>query len=643
MCLLLLLGSMTVMGPWAGRRALMIAGVALLMWWHPPVVSLPRLWWALAGFFLIAAAGAFLPAAWFEMPDWRGRLDELGIQTDAMVVIQSRHAAEWLGLFAIMLIAGLWFAGHRPTPAQARTWALAFVLGVAVHAVFAKLMQPPPPAGKPDAVAHFGFFSNRNHTATYLAMGSICGLGCTLQALRDKRFASMAVALAATGICLWAVLGWSASRGGLLLVLCGSLVWLALLGRRYLGPNGRWAVGLIMLTTTGLFFIWDSQVKERVSETIRDAEKAIQPADLLAEDAEKPPMNDLDFRIPTALDTLDLIGDFKWTGIGAGQFHQIFPQYRRLSSSANNADHRHPESDWLWMAAETGIPATLALAGLVVVAFGFAFRSVLRGRERALRSGCLCAALLLPAHGLFDIPGHHIALAWSSVFLFTLALRQPSRPAEHEPPARPCKWPFRVVALAMLAVAIFLARAQWWGGPQPAITTASTALAEARSHYQDALAAGRDNDLPAALPSMTTGKISPDQHLEMAMQVLDEAALVVPLNREVLNYRAFLAMHSSERLEQADVLFAAARALDPSWVDGPLQQARMWAPLDPRRSAPLLQEALNRASALDRIKPGTPWSEQATRHRIEHLARVNPDLEKFLPTLESPTNRQYAE
>jgi hypothetical protein len=621
----------------------MIGGAGLLMWRHPPVVSLPRLWWILAGVFMLAGASAFLPASWFAMPEWRSQLEKLGIETGSAVVIQARHAAEWLGLFAIMLFTGLWFAGHRPSPAQARTWALAFTVGVAFYAIFSKTMQEQLLAGTAGGEARYGLFTNRNHTATYLAMGSICGLGCMLQAIRDRRFAVMAVALAATGVCLWAVLGWSVSRGGLLLVLVGCSAWLAVLGRRYLGRGGGWAVGLAVFTVVSLFFILENDVKGRLAETIRKAEATIQPAAVSDPDVGKPEFvasGDLDFRIPTALDTLDLIRDFKWTGIGAGQFSSIFPQYRKLSASANNSNHLHPESDWLWMAAETGMPATLALATLVIAAFAKALSSILRGRDRALRSACLIAALLVPVHGLFDIPGHHLTLAWSSVFLFTLSLRFPSPQVSGQPPpAGPRKWPFRLAALAMLAVATFLIRSQWWHGPQPAITTANAALTEARGHYKKALSSALRNQAGSRDSVTRRPDISARDRLAKGLRALEQASLVVPLNREILSYRAFLTLHFYGQYEKVDQLFAITRALDPSWVDGPLRQARIWAPIDPRRSAELLRETLTRAAVLDQIKPGTPWSSQATRLKIQHLARTNPDLEKLLPAV-SPAFHQ---
>ena len=122
-----------------------------------------------------------------------------------MVAIQARQAAETLALFCIMLVTGLWLAGHRVSASQMRLWAMAFTLGVAAYAIIARCMQDVPHAGYSGSDAHFGFFPNRNHTATYLAMGAICGLGNVLQSLRDKRFFAMAVALAGAGVCLWAV------------------------------------------------------------------------------------------------------------------------------------------------------------------------------------------------------------------------------------------------------------------------------------------------------------------------------------------------------------------------------------------------------------------------------------------------------
>ena len=628
-CVLLCVMSLFVAGPWAGFHAVLLGCVGVLMLLRPPVVGVPRPWWILALVFGVGGMAAFLPAAWFHQPEWRQQLATLGVETGTQVAIQSRQAAETFGGFVIMLLTGLWLAGHRSSPSQVRVVALTFTLGVAAYAILGRIMLDMPHGGHLAGESHFGFFPNRNHSATYLAMGAVCGLGNVLQALRDKRFFAMTLALAGTGVCLWAVAGWSMSRGGVVLVAIGCLAWLAMLGKGYLGRHGLWALALIALAALGLFFIVDSGVKGRLTKTVDKASVLIDtPA---TPDAAKPVLDgcqDLDLRIPIALDTLALIRDFKWTGIGAGQYYYLFPQYKNLSATANDADCYHPESDWLWMAAEAGVPATLALAALLALAVWHALTGILRGRERALRSACLVAALLVPLHGLFDVPGHRITLAWSAALLFALALHAPAdlsaRPVPHPAPRA---WPFRFAAIALLVVAAWLASAQWWGGPRPALVAANLALTDAQTLYhedQTLQQAARANSQPYQ-PAPA------DDLLEKALTRLQLAAPLAPLDRSLLRYQGFLALHFDDKVALADRTFAIERALDPTWVNGPLRQAQAWAPSDPQRCAALWHEALSRANRLDQLHPGNYWSKEVTLQSIHQAAKGKPDLEKLVP------------
>ena len=622
---LLFAGSFLVAAPWAGFHGVWFACAGLLLWLRPPPVSLPRQWWILVAVFTLAGAAALLPASGFAMPDWRRGLEVLGVETGSQVAIQSRQAAEMFGIFVIMLVGGLWLAGHRASPSQARRWALAFTLGVACYALAAKLMQDSLQTSLAAGEGHFGFFPNRNHTATYLAMGGLCGLGCVVQALRDKRFVVMAIALAATGVCLWAVVAWSISRAGVVLVAAACLIWLPLLGRRYLGRHGLWAIGLIALAGIGLFFIADSSVKQRLTQTIEKAGTVIDAESGAAAGVGEPalkPGQELDFRIPIALDTLDLIRDFKWTGIGAGQFYYVFPQYRKRTTVAQDADGYHPESDWLWMAAETGIPATLALLALVLVAFWKSGVGVLRGRDRALRSACLVAALLVPLHGVFDVPGHRITLAWSAAFLFALSLHAP---AAGPIPVRPRFRPFRLFALPLLAIAVFLIRAQWGGGTQPALTTAKVALAGAQRLYAE--------DQRLQMAATTKGLAhQPDpaaDKLEQALQILDHASPVAPLDRDLLRYQAFLAFHFDDKQELIDRAFAIDRALLPGRVALCLRQAEALLAVDPRMAAAIAREALVRSEVLTRIDPLNRWNQEQVRRMIAAMAVKSADPECF--------------
>ena len=177
LCILLLISTFLVAGPWAGFHGVLLGCLGLLIWLRPSQVPLPAVWWWLALAFILAASAAFLPARWFHEPEWRSQLESLGVETGPLVAIQSRQAAEALALFAVTLFVGFWMAGHRPTAAQLRLWALIFTLGVACYALIARLAQDSPHLSGTFGTQHFGFFPNRNHSATYLSMGAVCGLG----------------------------------------------------------------------------------------------------------------------------------------------------------------------------------------------------------------------------------------------------------------------------------------------------------------------------------------------------------------------------------------------------------------------------------------------------------------------------------
>ena len=623
---LIFIGCLMVNGAWAGFHGVLLACAGMLMWFRVPIVSVPRAWWILGGVFVLAGSAAFLPAGWFMMPGWRGELEALGVSTGPMVAIQSLQAAEGAMMFAVMLFTGLWLAGHRPTPSQLRLWAMAFTLGVAAFAILAKLMQDMPVPGQSAGGGQFGFFPNRNHTATYLAMGTVCGFGNLLQALRDRRPLALAAALAATGVCLWALAGWSVSRGGLLLAALGCSAWLAVLGRRYVGKSGRWAIGLIVFAVVGLFFISESHLKDRLAATMGKAGVVLETTAAASPAGGKSVVDspgDLDFRIPTALDSLALIRDFKWTGVGAGQFSAIFPQYRNRSASANDADHLHPESDWLWMAAEAGIPATLALFALVLLAAWKSLRGILRGRDRALRAGCLVAALLVPFHGLFDVPGHRITLAWSAAFLFSLSLPPILEGGGKAPPKA---WPFRCAALVLIAAAAFLCAAQWWGGHQPASLAGPLACEKAHALYQDDLtiqqAAGRTGG-HAIEPSG-------EDRLEQALAVLEHASKVAPLDRRLRHLQGFIGLHFEDLDAQSSRAFAIERRLDPTWVNGPMRQALAWSRTSPSQTAFLWREALGRADWMDLHHPGSRWSRDSMIAEMRRSASGHVELESLL-------------
>lgn len=620
------LASFFVGTAWAGFHGVLLAFVGLLMLFRPPGISLPRSWWMLAAVFVAGGLTAFLPGSWFPSTDWRRKLESLGVDTGTLWVIQPRMAAEALAILSLMLLIGLWLAGHRASATILRRWSLAFVLGVATYALVSKVAFDAASADSShQGQLQFGFFPNRNHTATYLAMGSICGFGCALQAMRDKRFAWMAASIATTSICLWAITCWSLSRGGVVLVAIGLLIWLPMLGRKYLGKHGIWAVALVLLAGGGIFLLMDNPVRQRLEQTVSLADS------VLATRAEEPTLgksgNDsvqgLDFRIPTFLDTLEMIGTHPWSGVGAAQYYYLFPQYRKRTIIAQDADSYHPESDWLWIAAELGLPSALALLVLVALAFRKSIRQILGGRERALRSACLVAALLVPIHGLFDVPGHRITLALSSAFLFALSV--PATLGFGEKRIRR-RWPFRLLSLPCLLASAWLIYSQWLGGPTPATTAASEALRHAQRLYAEDLELQK-----AATQKGLPYQPSPEEDkLEMALESMRKASLVAPLDRDLPRFQAYLSLQFDDKYNEVDNLFAVNRLLDPTWVAEPYQQAQALALIAPAKSAELCREALRRAAMIDLRDQSNHWSSKATFNRIRQTAKGKPGMELFL-------------
>jgi len=160
--------------------------------------------------------------------------------------------------------------------------------------------------------------------------------------------------------------------------------------------------------------------------------------------------------------------------------------------------------------------------------------------------------------------------------------------------------------------------------PQPAVTAAKTALKEARRLYVEDQAEQKGAQTNGTSPQPGPG----EDRLEQALTILKKVA---PLDREILRYQSFLAFHFDDQQELIDRAFAIERALDPTWVLGPLRQADAWSRFDPQRSAVLWKEAKARAERLNRLRPGSPRSRERTLRAIRDSVRGKPELEKLLP------------
>jgi O-antigen ligase len=583
----------------------------LLMVAAPPRVAVPRLWLVLAFALLVAGFASFLPAAWFPVPAWRNTLEGLGVRTGSQVVVQARQAVEQYGILIVMAFTGWWLAGHRASSGSLRNLALLFTAGVAVYAVLAYLLRTYLPAGE-EMKSHFGFFPNRNHSGTYLAMGVTCGVGVILQSIRKKQFVRLGIGFAATALCVFAVAGWSISRGGIILSAVGIVVPVLAMGRRYFGGNELKALALLVLLAVGGFLLSQTRVMNRLSETADRVSKATaaETDDLNSPDAVER-LHDIDLRLPIARDTLKMIQDAPLTGVGAGQFRYVFPQYIHFSTGVS-AEAYHPESDWLWIAAELGLPAVLLLLALVVSAYIYGWRNVMAGNDRALRMACLMASALVPLHGFFDVPGRQPALLWASVFLFAIALN-PVALREKAP-----KWTpplFRGAGLLVVLSGLWLLGVGWSQVGSPAVVRSQDDHVKGFQAYR----ALRDPKREMPLWQIQHERKQLHQSMRQAIQT-------TPLNRYLyfLEGASLVAMQSER--DRADQAFAIERALAPTRVQVPLFQSFEWMGYDPTRVAPLWKDALSRSKAVDPINQKSAFSTVRVEARIRRVAKKNPIL-----------------
>ncbi|MEI7902111.1 MAG: O-antigen ligase family protein, partial [bacterium] len=588
------------------------AGVLLLL--LPPEVRVPRAWpWLAAGFVGCAMAG-FLPRTWLSVSPWRLDLEALGLDTGRYAFVQPGLAAETLAGFAVTAAAAVFLLGHRVGTRLHHRLALGFALGVGVWTVAALCWH------KPGAV--FGFFPNRNHTATLLVMGTFVGLGSFAQAIRLKDAWKIVLSVVPACLFLWVLFAVSESRAGIVLVTAGLVGWILLTGLRHLRGHAGKAIGLVLIGFFGIFLIADSKVKSRLAETVERIETpptaSGEPGISFGEGAAKQAAPSMDERIAIFHDSWQMIRSEPWSGVGPGQFAQVFPQYPEVTHVRNDSKCLHPESDWLLMLAETGWPATLCLAAGVMAVCGTALNQARHGRARFLRMGCLVAALLLALHGVFDVPGHRSGLVWAAMLLVAMSLRPPADQG-HQPapgPSRGARTAWRCLGGVLVLAGGGLLHAQWTDTPRLPSVQARRHMEQAKAlydadqaAYDRATAEGRDYQPPAA-----------QDPLEAAMMHVGQAIRITPLDPHLHYIRGALALHFNDKPGVAAQAFAIQRRLQPTRVSLPLLQAQAWMIQDPQQTAALWAEALRRAAADQARFPQSPVGIASTYRKVLQAA-----------------------
>jgi hypothetical protein len=608
-------------GPWHLRTGTLALALGILMAFAPPVIRFGKPVVILAILFFIFGLASFLPAVLFGVPEWRKNLQDLGLETGDLVAIQWKPALEYHLSFLLLFLAGLWILGQRFSASATRNLVLTFVLAVAAYALFSKSFETQIPVSRGEY--NFGFFPNRNHTSNLLSVGFLCGLGLFFQSVRSKSFAKLVLSSVAAGVILWAILSWNLSRSGIALSLGGSLLWLVLLGRRYFGKQELKVLGLVALLAGGVYLLSEFRVKDRIDSTVEkitggdpDAAK-----DSLVDKnaASAVELTDLDFRVPIAIDTARMITDAPLSGVGAGQFRWVFPQYREQTISKYQKVAFHPESSWLWLAAELGIPAATCILILVAFFFGKGTKNIKEKnhRDRALRLGCLVAAALVPLHGIFDVPAHRPALFLAALLLYALSQNPLDRGAG---PTRFSRWSSLALALVLIAVGIRLLGTSSFGWTPPHSMKAAERLAEGVAIYE------RVSDFknpPAPFESLELRK----KISTLAERSVQEA----PLDGRFYRLSGLALLPLDFEREKTAVNFEIDRALTPYSVSIPLLQASSALFYNPAEVKKGWTAAVERAKAVDEVEgkgDGSATKKRVLRVIAKSVAR-NPRLKKL--------------
>lgn len=544
---------------WANVAFALGAGVCALL--AVPRVRVPWIPVALVAAFCVLALAAILPVTWFAVPGWRGSLPT----TLSALLADSVCPQPWLSWFWWGLLVLTFFLGVVLLSTSLEGERLAFffhavalVVGLyAVLSIFAYHSGWKYPFA---SNAPFGFLPNKNHTATLLVTGALVSFGLMQWSVAHGWRLSAVLAALCGAPPLAALLFFSNSRAGVVFLVAGLVIWAAGAGRSGSRKVILSGAGILVAFLLVLFAVGGSEVRTRLAVLWQEASSV----EAQVEDGSA---GDLDFRQPIFRDTVRMIAEQPAVGVGLGQFHYVFPQYRKESSRA--ARILHPESDWLMVASESGIPAAAVLLGLVA---WYAVRSW-RGRagpDGLLRWTAASAVLAAVLHGVIDVPWHRPAVGWFLIVLALVAVPKSPVPLKH--PAW-LRIPFALGGIGLLGLAFLWSRDLRAGQPP---------LPYRWSEYNRRLTElGRREDYEA-------GEV-----------LAAEAVKIYPLEK---NAHYWVLAFTEASGGQLDAVIEDARAVDPVLPQLATGQAALWRGVDASREAEAWSEAVRRALAIDGLQ-----------------------------------------
>lgn len=563
----------------------MVGGAGAALIFARPTVSPGRTVVGLTLLLSASTATAFLPVG-ASPPDWRLAVPPIVPLAGSFAAMPAHHGFWWTALVAAIAFSWAMLAAPS-TSASLRIFLHSTAAVVAAYAsvsiVDAQTAWTYPFSGG----ANFGLLPNRNHTAALLVVGSIVSFGLMQWEVANHHRAGAAMSALWGAPSLAALLFFSTSRAGVVFLALGFVLWAAGAAGQAVKRRTSLAAAVILTGFLAVLLIAGGSA-------VRDRLGVMWQAAMAAGGGQSGP---IDFRQPVFRDTWRMIQDAPLTGQGLGHFEYVFPHYRDLSRTASRV--LHPESDWLMVAAESGLPTLLIL---LVLAGWYLARCWRSRREPGglLRWTVASAVAAVLAHGMVDVPWHRPALGW-----FVLVVALVAVPPSRRPLSRPHLWRGVQLLLAALfiAVAASLGRSAAAGQPPepyrwPRHAAELLGLLEAREYAKGELAAR-------------------------------EAIHDFPLHHHPYQwYAGFLGTFLGTESE-VEAATAGGRFVEPVLPAVAADQAALWIGIDGDKEAEARAEAIRRALLVDRRTISTAES----RRQLDRAMRAmqdRPDSQRAL-------------
>ena len=592
--------------PRQGFYGILFISIGILVALFPPAFITSK--WLNIGLilFLISLASPLLPRSFAGTQSWRTNLESLGLETGNLITPHPASTIESIITILIIIILGLCSLGHGVSRKSFVKIATLFVVFVTLYTGSSILFIHNKWDWGWDPNQEFGFFSNRNHMATLMVMGSLLSVGCLFLYLKNKNLLGFVITLLATGIICWAILGYSLSRTGAILFISFQIIWFCLVGKKHLNHKIVTSFIVIFVLAVVLFLFSDSKLEKRFEKAFLEQKNI---SDKINGDKKNDYSSVLGLRPFIHADTYSMIQNEPWTGTGLGTFEFIFPFYKKESLKfdelVSNSNVLHPESNWLDLAAQAGILSTVIALICIISILILTFLKNRNSRFWMLSLSCMLAVFLILVHGIWDVPGQKIGIVMSGILLIGIT-KKPNLNEDNISPHY-TTFIYQSFAIGIFSLGLILVHSQWYSSKSIAFSDSQTRINKINHLYQLSIDAARVKDF--------AGQID---YINAAINLTENSIKRSPLDPDLhfIKGKLYSFLQGNEEIIKSS--FKIESSLDTTWIKLPLRQSRVLSFIDIKETRRCWINALKRAEKINDNITKSIW------YQILILAKQHP-------------------